>query len=114
VALWQGRVAGFLVTRSTGPDEREILNLAVDPAARRLGIARALLEAELASASGAWFLEVRASNGAAQALYVGLGFRISGRRENYSYDPPEPAIVLSFHSCYCHGAQSESDAGSGA
>src|SRR5256885_11226021 len=61
VADASGCVAGFLVIRQVAPDEREILNLAVDPAKRRRGIARELLAAAM-GAKGAWFLEVRGSN----------------------------------------------------
>jgi ribosomal-protein-alanine N-acetyltransferase len=93
VAELDGSVAGFIVTRPTAPGENEILNLAVAPAYRRRGVARALLEAELA-ASGAWRLEVRESNAAARALYRTLGFRESGHRKNYYCNPSETAIVL--------------------
>ena len=91
------RVAGFIVVRETTAGEREILNLAVHPAQRRQGIARALVDAEL-RASGVWFLEVRESNMAALTLYQKLGFRASGRRPSYYRDPTETAIVLTRHS----------------
>ena len=94
VAVVSGRVAGFMVTRSTAPDEREILNAAVDPALRRTGIGRVLVETVLATARGWWFLEVRESNSAAINLYKTLGFSPSGRRENYYHDPAEAAIVM--------------------
>jgi len=78
-----GRVIGFLVARQVAPGEREILNLAVDPAKRRAGVARRLLARELSAASGAWFLEVRASNDAAQRLYEKYGFARLGLRKRY-------------------------------
>lgn len=93
VAELEGSIAGFIVTRQTMPGENEVLNLAVDPAYRRRGVGRALLEAELA-APGAWRLEVRESNAAARALYLALGFREAGRRKNYYRNPAEAAIVL--------------------
>jgi ribosomal protein S18 acetylase RimI-like enzyme len=98
VAVVEGAVAGFLVTRPTAPGEREILNLAVDPAHRRRGIAMRLMEAELdrASAGEAWFLEVRDSNQGARELYRSLGFQVSGRRAGYYQDPPEAGIVMRF------------------
>jgi ribosomal-protein-alanine N-acetyltransferase len=80
--------------------EREILLLAVDPANRRQGVGRALVEAELASASKGttWFLEVRESNIAAISLYKAVGFTASGRRPGYYHDPAEAAIVMRFFS----------------
>ena len=92
------RVLGFLVTRQTGPGEREILNLAVDPSQRRRGVARALLQAELGRGKNQWFLEVRESNAGAIALYQNAGFRVAGRRESYYSNPPEPGIVMKFDS----------------
>ena len=106
VAVVAGVVKGFLVSRQTGPGEREILNLAVEPSERRKGIARRLLEEVLAVHQGVWFLEVRESNTAALNLYKRFGFQPAGRREDYYRAPPETAIVMSFFSCYCHGAQS--------
>jgi ribosomal-protein-alanine N-acetyltransferase len=94
VAIRGGRLAGFLVARQVAPGEREILNLAVDPAERRSGIARALLSEALARAQGAWFLEVRASNAAAIRLYESAGFEIAGRRSGYYREPAEEAIVM--------------------
>jgi ribosomal protein S18 acetylase RimI-like enzyme len=91
-------VVGFLVARQTAPGEREILNLAVDPSQRRRGVARALLQAELGRDKTQWFLEVRASNRGAIALYQDAGFRVAGRREAYYRDPPEPGIVMKFDS----------------
>jgi ribosomal protein S18 acetylase RimI-like enzyme len=91
-------VLGFLVARQTAPGEREILNLAVDPSQRLRGVARALLQAELGHEKTEWFLEVRASNEGAIALYRDAGFRVAGRRESYYSDPPEPGIVMKFDS----------------
>jgi ribosomal protein S18 acetylase RimI-like enzyme len=95
VAIFEGAVAGFVVTRSTGPKEREILNLAVDPALRRRGVARRLMEHVLGQESKvAWFLEVRESNSAAIGLYGALGFHAAGRREEYYREPLEAGIVM--------------------
>lgn len=98
VCTVNGCVAGFLVTRQVGPGEREILNLAVDPAERRKGLGRQLLGNALASAQGAWFLEVRSSNVAAIRLYELAGFTRQGRRKNYYYEQGEDAIVMRFFS----------------
>jgi ribosomal-protein-alanine N-acetyltransferase len=100
VAIGAGRVVGFLVfrrlTQGDAPPEHEILNLGVDPASRRKGVARLLLQRALAEAPGAWFLEVRESNLAAIRLYESLGFRPAGERKDYYHDPPEAAIVMRF------------------
>ena len=94
VAELENLVAGFLVSRGTGPGEREILNLAVDPPARRKGLAKALLAYELHHSRGQWFLELRASNKKAINLYQSIGFKRVGTRNNYYSAPPESAIVM--------------------
>jgi polysaccharide biosynthesis protein PslH len=98
VAVVGGRPVGFLVTRVTAPDEREVLNLAVEPSFRRRGIGRILMETGLAGARGEWFLEVRESNTTAINLYKTLGFSPSGRRSKYYNEPVEAAIVMSVFS----------------
>jgi ribosomal protein S18 acetylase RimI-like enzyme len=40
------------------------------------------------------FLEVRASNAAARALYASAGFVAVGRRARYYRDPDEDAVVM--------------------
>ena len=91
---------GFILARAAG-GEAEILTLAVAPAARRRGLATALV---LAAASHAQllaaqtlFLEVAAGNGAARALYERLGFAAAGLRKGYYTAPgatPQDALVL--------------------
>lgn len=71
---------------SFAADEAELLILGVHRDARRLGIAEsflALVEPLLASRARELFLEVRASNIAAIALYDKLGFNCVGERRNY-------------------------------
>jgi ribosomal-protein-alanine N-acetyltransferase len=95
-----GQVAGILIGR-VAADEFEILNLAVAIESRRRGIATQLVTAalEYSRTSGARqaYLEVRASNEGATALYARLGFRICGRRPNYYRNPPEDAVLLVLH-----------------
>lgn len=99
VALVDRRIAGFLIARQTfagntdAHPEREILNLAVASAFRRLGIATALLKREL-DFECTHFLEVRESNVAARTLYRKLGFVEIGTRRDYYNDPIEKAIVM--------------------
>jgi [ribosomal protein S18]-alanine N-acetyltransferase len=98
VAEVDGRVVGFLVTRAIA-DEVEILNLAVNPANRRSGVARALLQPLLERPSLTLFLEVRESNTAARTLYQALRFQEVSRRRGYYEFPPGDGIVMKFHSC---------------
>jgi [ribosomal protein S18]-alanine N-acetyltransferase len=100
VALVDGRIAGFLVSHKVAAQECEILNIAVDPAIRRRGIGRALVDASLSAAphGTTWFLEVRESNAAAIRLYKSIGFVPTGHRKDYYHDPDEAAIVMRFHS----------------
>ena len=96
VASSASKIVGFLLCRQTAPGEREILNLAVAPEGRRRGVARRLVETELARGPNTWFLEVRESNLPAVALYESLGFQRVGLRELYYHDPVESAIVMKF------------------
>ena len=97
VAVEGEQVLGY-VGSQTVLDESDMMNLAVDPAFRRRGIARALVCAlieELGKkGSRQLTLEVRASNESAQALYAQLGFESVGRRKNYYFNPREDALIL--------------------
>lgn len=87
-------IAGFLAARRTAPDEAEILNLAIEPRFRRRGFARRLLEYALLRQPLTLYLEVRASNAPARALYASLGFTEYGRRPAYYSHPAEDAILM--------------------
>ncbi len=97
VALCGGDVAGYAGAQAVGP-QADVMNLAVDPARRRGGIAAALLRALetrlLQDGVRELFLEVRPSNGAALALYRRAGFLEIGRRKNYYLKPKEDALIL--------------------
>lgn len=79
-------------------DEAEIASVCVDPAYRRLGGGTKLLQTLLMQArlSGAQnvYLEVRASNRAAQELYRGAGFECIGVRKRYYTNPLEDAVLM--------------------
>ena len=99
VAVVGVEVAGFLAGRTLAPGESEILNLAVAPEHRRGGVARVLVERWLGGVKGDIFLEVRASNEAAQKFYKSLGFQVVSMRPEYYSSPAETSIVMKFHSC---------------
>ena len=94
VATLDGQIAGFVVSRTVGDLEREILNVAVRPDLRRLRIATELLRAEMTRWPGAHFLEVRESNTGARQLYERLGFEAVGSRPGYYENPSEAGIVM--------------------
>jgi len=83
VALIDSTVAGFCFWRWTAPGEAELLNIAVDPAFRRRGVASALLQTLGVQAQGTVFLEVAEPNTAAMALYRRLGWEQVGIRVGY-------------------------------
>ena len=91
------RLAGYIVARM-GADELHINNVAVREPYRRLGIGRALLERILAEGKRSQvpsaFLELRAGNSAALALYEDCGFRVTARRSKYYSEPVEDALVM--------------------
>lgn len=89
-----GEVAGFAVSRSTAPDEAELLNVAVSPEYRRRGLARLLIERAALAGNRTLFLEVRESNEAGRALYRALGFTECGRRPDYYSQPVEAAVLM--------------------
>ena len=92
-----GAVLGYCVLRTLA-DEGEIQRIAVDPAFRRQGIARKLMEsmAAVARMKGARevALEVRESNVSARKLYESYGFRQEAVRRDYYRNPAEDAIIM--------------------
>ncbi|MGI6742054.1 MAG: ribosomal protein S18-alanine N-acetyltransferase [Eubacteriales bacterium] len=95
-ALNEGRLIGFCGAQIVAP-EGEIINIAVDPQFRRNGVGEALLRKMLDTCSviaNIWFLDVRESNTAAQALYKKIGFFTAGKRIGYYAKPREDALVM--------------------
>lgn len=99
-----GVVLGYLVF-TTVLDEGSVDNIAVDPAARRQGVASALLEVfhryGRARGLSVLLLEVRPSNGGAAALYRKMGYQEAGRRKNYYLKPREDAIIMKLELTPC-------------
>ena len=90
-------LAGYAVLRIIAP-EAEIENICVAPACRRSGVGETLMAEMLRLAAERdaerIFLEVRAHNKPAKALYLKRGFVESYRRKNYYQGPTEDAIIM--------------------
>jgi len=97
VAAREGRVIGYICANCRF-GEGHILNLALHPSARRMGIAKHLIGSALdfmrVNDCLFVYLEVRVSNTAARNLYQGLGFEEVGRRKLYYYYPVEDAVIM--------------------
>ncbi len=92
----EGSLVGYLIC-SRYAHVWHVMNVAVDPAYQRRGIASALLESLFAQADrpGAEYtLEVRPSNTPAIRLYERYGFRVEGLRKAYYHDNREDALVM--------------------
>lgn len=82
-------------------DSWHVMNVLVDPPARRRGIASQLLdqllertERHALGIGDGWTLEVREGNDAAIALYESRGFVNHGRRPGYYSDTNEAAVIM--------------------
>ena len=94
-----GAVLGYAVL-SAVLDEGNLDNIAVAPSCRRRGVADALLSALTGTCRArlsVLFLEVRASNLPAVALYEKHGFVPVGRRRNYYGSPREDALLMTLY-----------------
>jgi [ribosomal protein S18]-alanine N-acetyltransferase len=93
----QDELVGYLII-SRYVDAWHVMNIAVAPAYRRKGIARALMERLFEvterDARRGYTLEVRVSNDAAISLYEALGFRARGIRRGYYTDNREDALIM--------------------
>ena len=97
----QGELLGYFVAMG-GVDEMHLLNITVAPAAQGRGHARFMIAALVAlcraEAARELWLEVRAGNTRARAIYERIGFVDKGLRKGY-YPAPfgrrEDAIVMS-------------------
>lgn len=99
-----GKIAAMLVLWFI-VDEAHIATIAVHPDFRRQGIGEQILLHALraARAEGAQraFLEVRAGNAAAQAMYRKYGFTVAGVRRGYYKDNNEDAFLMNLEKFDC-------------
>jgi ribosomal-protein-alanine N-acetyltransferase len=90
-----GELTGYLIC-SRYDVVWHVMNVSVDPAHRRRGIASNLLRAllERLGADAELTLEVRTSNTGAIALYEQFGFFSAGIRPRYYQDNGEDAVIM--------------------
>lgn len=101
VLLKNQQLLGFAFVQKI-VDEAHLLDIVIDPAQRGHGLGRHLLQELIArvfcDGINIWFLEVRASNAAAIAMYQSLDFNELGIRRNY-YDTAtgrEDALMMAY------------------
>lgn len=102
LALWLVAVDGETVAGYVGSQSvlgwADMMNLAVAPSYRRLGIGEKLVNELICQLKDnkvtCLTLEVRVSNAPAIALYKKLGFSEVGRRPGYYHNPREDALIL--------------------
>jgi ribosomal-protein-alanine N-acetyltransferase len=104
VAEVDGKIAAMLLLWFI-VDEAHIATIAVHPDFRRQGIGEqillyALLVVHQEGAQRA-FLEVRAGNAAAQAMYKKYGFEVAGVRPRYYKDNNEDAFLMDLEKFDC-------------
>jgi ribosomal-protein-alanine N-acetyltransferase len=95
-AFVEGTLTGYLVC-SRYDTVWHIMNVAVDPGRRRMGIATTLLMRlfeRVDDPDAHYTLEVRRSNHGAMELYDRYGFRAAGVRRRYYQDNGEDAVVM--------------------
>jgi len=97
VAMEADRLVGYVGSQSV-LGWADMMNLAVHPDYRRMGIGECLVEELIKRLMEqkvtCLTLEVRASNAPAISLYTKMGFVQVGRRPNYYYHPKEDALIL--------------------
>lgn len=95
-----GSVVGYAIVWCI-LEQGELANIAIHPSRRGEGLGRRLLSHVIEVAKGReverLYLEVRASNRAALALYEAFGFSRVGLRKGYYDRPKEDALVMLAH-----------------
>lgn len=93
VAEIDGKAVGYMGLQIFAK-EGYVTNVAVLPAFRKQGVARALIEAQLKHDMDFITLEVRQSNTPAIHLYAKMGFEKVGIRPDFYSNPDEDAIIM--------------------
>ncbi len=97
VAMDDDKLAGYVGSQSV-LGWADMMNLAVAPEYRRMGIGEKLVAELIGMLKDekvtCLTLEVRVSNTAAIALYTKMGFVEVGRRPGYYHNPREDALIL--------------------
>ena len=90
-----GEICGYVIC-SRYDTVWHLMNIAVDPAHRRRGVASALVSEliERVGEEARLTLEVRVSNQPAMALYRRFGFVSAGIRPRYYQDNNEDAVIM--------------------
>jgi ribosomal-protein-alanine N-acetyltransferase len=92
-----GKVLGYVIWWVVF-EEGHLMNIAVDPAFKRRGVATLMMDNMIARCRKDGVtrisLEVRRSNDAAILLYAKYGFNPVGLRKNYYVDEGEDAILM--------------------
>ena len=98
LGAFEGADLGGYVINSRYVDAWHVMNVAVDPARQRRGVASALLERRFELTRDderrGYTLEVRVSNADAIRLYEKLGFESRGIRRGYYTDNREDALIM--------------------
>ena len=93
----RGEILGYVVYCEVA-DELQILNIAVDPSARKRGVGARMLETlhrqAIANGRTQSYLEVRETNAPAIALYEKFGYKAFMRRPKYYPDTQEDALLM--------------------
>lgn len=97
VLIVDSNVEGFILSWLIQP-EVHILNFAISPSFRKMGLGRILMQTflEETKKNGAmkYTLEVRANNEPALKFYRSFNFVIKGVRKHYYQDTGEDAIIM--------------------
>lgn len=93
----EARILGYVIWWQI-LDEAHLMNIAVDPAVYRRGVAKRMLDEMIRvcrdKGASRITLEVRQGNTPAIRLYLRYGFKAVGLRKNYYSDEGEDAVLM--------------------